>query len=257
MPEMQPATPDAAGVTKTPQGQIADLFPSTSTPASSTETIVRPPPTPEGKPPTTTPSTETKGETDGKEATPPRQADDRSLISKGDSPQGAPEKYENFNVPEGFVIAEDVAPRINALFKEGNLSQSYAQKLIDFYVKETKEAQERPGNFYKEMRKNWVEEINKDADIGGSKLNGAMASISRLIGSTGEVGEAFKDAMDYTGAGDHPAVAKFLYALAKKLTEGGPVRGSGPSTEGMRQPGAPERPSAAQAMYPNLPSNRG
>src|SRR6516162_4719376 len=72
------------------------------------------------------------------------------------------------------------------------------------------------------MRKSWVEEINKDADIGGSKLNGAMAAISKLIGSTGEVGEAFKDAMDYTGAGDHPAVAKFLYALAKKLTEGGP-----------------------------------
>ena len=261
MAEMQPANQDASGVTRTPQGQIADLFPSTSTPASSTETIVRPPPTPEGKPQTTTPSTETtktEAPADGKEAAKPGTEDNRSLIGKGDSPQGAPEKYEAFNVPEGFVIAEDVAPKIDALFKEGNLSQSYAQKLIDFYVKETREAQERPGNFYKEMRQSWVEEINKDADIGGSKLNGAMAAISKLIGSTGEVGEAFKDAMDYTGAGDHPAVAKFLYALAKKLTEGGPVRGAGMVGVNERGqvtwPRNEAMPTAAQAMYPNLPS---
>jgi hypothetical protein len=194
---------------------------------------------------------------DGKEVAPSKPSDDRSIIGKGDSPQGAPEKYENFIVPEGFAIDKEVGDKVSALFKEGNLSQSYAQKLIDFYVKETQEAQQRPFDTYKEMRKAWVEEINKDSEIGGSKLNGAMAQISRLIGSTGEAGEAFKDAMDYTGAGDHPAVAKFLYALAKKLTEGGPVRGSGPSTEGMRSPGTPAMPSAAQAMYPNLPSSRG
>jgi hypothetical protein len=214
-------------------------------------------PTLAAKPQTTILSTETKAASDGKDQAAAGKEADRSLIGKGDSPQGAPEKYEDFNVPEGFILDPEVGDKIGTLFKEGNLSQSYAQKLIDFYIKETREAQERPGKFYQDMRKQWVDEINKDSDIGGSKLNGAMAAISKLIGSTGELGEAFKDAMDYTGAGDHPAVAKFLYALAKKLTEGGPVRGTGPSLEGMRQPGTPAMPSAAQAMYPNLPSNRG
>src|SRR6516162_7299744 len=132
MPEMQPANQDASGVTRTPEGQIADQSPNTSTPASATETIVRPPRTLGAKPQTTTPSTETTkvatgAQGDGKEVAPSKPSDDRSIIGKGDSPQGAPEKYENFIVPEGFAIDKEVGDKVSTLFKEGNLSQSYAQ----------------------------------------------------------------------------------------------------------------------------------
>jgi hypothetical protein len=128
---------------------------------------------------------------------------------------------------------------------------------VDFYVAKTTESHNQPYEQYQETRQTWRSEINADPDIGGTKLNGVMVSISKLIDSFGDakVADAFREAMDYTGAGDNPGVVKGLYALAKRLTEGGPVRGSGPSGEGQRQPGTPAAPTAAAALYPHLPSS--
>ena len=243
MPEALQPTSDSTAPTRTPEGTIQDQ--GTSIPPS--------PPSTEAKPTTTTTPAETKA---------PETKSDKSaqslLNEKSPEGAGAPEKYEDFKVPEGFTLDEDVAKNATTLFKELNLNQSNAQKLVDFYVKETKEAFDAPFNAYVDTRQAWRDEINADPNIGGTRLNGVKASIGRLIDSFGDskLVEAFRDAMDYTGAGDNPAVVRALYALSQKLTEGGPVRGTGPSSEGQRPPGL-DRPSAAQAMYPNLPSNRG
>src|SRR6516165_4290113 len=243
MPETQPTTPDEAGVTRTPTGEISS--PSTSTPA--TETIVRPPATPR---PTTTQLTETKTDVAAK---PPK-----SLINEECPAQGAPEKYEDFKTPEGFVLDQEAAGEFGTLAKKGNLSQSYAQELVDFYIKLQQQMNNAPAEFYEAKQNEWKSQINSDPEIGSSKWNGTRASIGRLFDSLGDakMTDAFREAMDYTGAGNHPAVVKFLARVAARLTEGGPVRGGGPSQEGMIRPGE-GRPSAAQAIYPNLPSNRG
>src|SRR6516162_7938812 len=239
MPETQPTTPDEAGVTRTPTGEISS--PSTSTPA--TETIVRPPPTP-----TITPSSETKSE-----APPPKPP--KSLINEESPAQGAPEKYEDFKTPEGFVLDQEAAGEFGTLAKKGNLSQSYAQELVDFYIKLQQQMNNAPAEFYEAKQNEWKSQINSDPEIGGSKWNGTRASIGRLFDSLGDANltDGFREAMDYTGAGNHPAVVKFLARVAQRLTEGGPVRGGGPSLDGMRRPGE-GAPSAAQAIYPNLPS---
>ena len=245
MPETQPTTPDVAGVTRTPTGEISS--PSTSTPA--TETIVRPPPTP------TKPEVSVeKAPSDGKEAREPR----KSVLNEKSPEEGAPATYADFTVPEGFELDPDIAKEAGALFKKQNLTQSQGQELVDFYVNKTKEAFEAPFRAYQDKRAEWRSEISGDAKIGGTKLNETMASISKLVDSFGDakVSEAFRDAMDYTGAGDHPAVVRGLHAIALKLTEGGAVRGGGPSPEGQRQPNTPERPTAAQSIYPNLPSTQ-
>ena len=241
MPDPQPTTPDVAGVTRTPTGEISS--PSTSTPA--TETIVRPPPTPA----TIVPSSETKTDAPAS-AKPPK-----SLINEEGPSQGAPEKYSDFTVPEGFTLDKEVAGDFGALAKEGNLSQGYAQKLVDFYVKLQQQMNNAPAEFYETKQNEWKSQINSDPEIGGSKWNGTRASIGRLFDSLGDANltDGFREAMDYTGAGNHPAVVKFLARVAQRLTEGGPVRGGGPSLDGMRRPGE-GAPSAAQAIYPNLPS---
>jgi hypothetical protein len=244
MPETQQTTPDAAGVTRTPTGEISS--PSTSTP----ETIVRPPPTPT-KPEVSDAKTAEKS--DGKEVSKP----DKSLINEK-GPEGAPEKYEDFKTPEGFTIPPEIASEIGAAFKEANLSQADGQKLVDLYAKHTQEALRAPAEFYMNKQEEWRNAINADPEIGGSKLNGTKVSIGKLIDSVGDskLADGFREAMDYTGAGNNPDVVRWLSRIAQRLVEGGPVRGGGPSSEGMRPPGV-GAPSAAQAIYPNLPSNRG
>jgi hypothetical protein len=240
MPDPQPMTQDEAGVTRTLTGEISS--PSTSTPGSDQpqETVVRPPPTP-----TTTQSIETK--TDAK---PPK-----SLINEESAPQGAPEKYSDFKVPEGFTLDQEAANDFGALAKKGNLSQAYAQELVDFYIKQQQQMNNAPAEHYEAKQQEWKDAISSDPEIGGSKWNDTRASIGRLFDSLGDASltDAFRQAMDYTGAGNHPGVVKFLARIAQRLTEGGPVRGSGPSLDGMRRPGE-GRPSAAQAIYPNLKS---
>ncbi len=205
------------------------------------------------KPGTEPSATEKKAETtpETKSTEPAKAADGTSLLNqsgeKTESPAGAPEKYEPFKAPEGFTITEDV----NILFKELNLSQAASQKLIDFVAPQILEALEAPFNHYNETRQGWQKET---MDKYGTKLPEVKQTVSKALDSLGnpKLAQSFREAMDLTGAGDNPAFIDVLFELAKKVTEGSHVKGSGPSKFGQSSGNKPA--SAAQAMYPHLPS---
>ena len=180
---------------------------------------------------------------------------DKTLLNKKDEakPAGAPEKYEAFKVPEGFVLDEAVAKEAGDIFKNLGLDQAQGQSLVDFYAAKTKEAAEQPYNEYLKMREGWQNDVKADPEI-GSRLPQVKETVSRALDSLGDpkLAADFRAAMDLTGAGDHPAFIKAFYKLAQQVTEGKAVKGMGPSTAGQQEPGkAP--PSAAHALYPNLP----
>jgi hypothetical protein len=260
MPEAQQMTFDEAGVSRTQGGTIADqstVTPPSTPPEKPAETIVRPPATPAKEATTTTPSTASKSEAkgDGKAETKAPPEAPKSLLNEKGPAQGAPEKYEDFKVPEGFELDKDVATEFGTIAKGLNISQAGAQELVDFYVKQTKQANDAPYQAWTDVQEQWRDEINNDAEIGGSKLNAVRQSIGRMFDSLDpKVSDPFRQAMDYTGAGNNPAVVKFLLAVSRRLTEGGPVRGGGPHPDAdkFRPGGGP--PSAAQAIYPGLRS---
>lgn len=167
---------------------------------------------------------------------------------------GAPEKYEDFKLPEGFKANEAAMTEAATLFKELNLPQEAAQKLIDVYAKQLQETSNAPFKAFEELRSNWRKEIVSDPSYGdGTELKPEVSAvIGRAIDSMGQEGaKAFREAMEVTGAGDNPAIFKGVLALAKAATEGRPVLGKGPSPAGQSAPGA-TRPSAAKALFPNL-----
>lgn len=171
---------------------------------------------------------------------------------------GAPEKYEAFKVPEGFELDSKVAEEAGTLFKDLNLSQEQGQKAVDFYVKNVQEAFQAPFRAYRDMRDGWIKDTKALPEIGGEIGQGKKVNvaISRMLNSFGDAKLAtdFYNALDLTGAGDHPAVVQILYKAAQLLSEGSHVSGNGPSKFGASQPGQTQRPSAAQALYPKLPS---
>lgn len=200
----------------------------------------------------TTSSTETKTETTSATSS----QEDKSLLNKdvkAAASPGAPEKYTDFTVPEGYTLDETVLKESSELFKSLNLDQAGAQKLIDMYVAKTSEAFQQPYKAYKDMREGWVKEIKADPEI-GAKLDQVKSTVARAIDGLGDakLADSFREAMDVTGAGDHPAFIRVFYRLAQLVTEGKPVAGSGPSAHGQRQPGAAPV-SAARALYPNNP----
>src|SRR5215469_13394536 len=158
MPEAAQPTPDSAGVTRTPTGEIATSPSPTPTP----ETIVRPEPTP-----TKSEATAEPEKSDGKETREPG----KSLINEKSTEEGAPTEYTEFKVPEGFELDKAVAGEASALFKKNNLSQTQAQEFVDFYVKHAQESSQAPFKAWQDTQDQWRNDINSDSEIGGSKLN--------------------------------------------------------------------------------------
>jgi hypothetical protein len=143
-------------------------------------------------------------------------------------------------------------------FRELNLTQDAAQKLMDMHIKHANEAAEQPYKAYVDMRADWRKSVLSDPVVGNGQdlkpeVKQTIARMYDTIGDTKLVSE-FKEAMDMTGVGDHPAFVKLIYSLAQRATEGRPVAGTKPTPESQTAPGASVRPNPAQALYPNLPS---
>lgn len=171
---------------------------------------------------------------------------------KPEAKPGAPEKYETFTVPEGVTLDEKTLTDATAMFKEMGLDQAGAQKLIDFHTAKAKEAAEAPGKAWNDLRTDWQNKVKADPEIGG-KLSEVRETVGRALDSLGpELAREVRDAMNLTGAGDHPAIVKAFYKMAQAVNEGKHVAGGNPSPAGQKAPNSGPR-SAASAMYPNLP----
>jgi hypothetical protein len=229
MSETQATTPE--GVARTATGEIASQTQTTgtgTTPQTSTT-------------PTETPSLANQS--------------GESLANQkpaADAPAGAPTEYSQFTVPDGYELDAGVAKEATTIFKSMNLNQAQAQQLVDFYTAKTAESANQPYQAWNDMQEQWVKEVKADPVI-GPKLNEVKTTIARAIDGLNDpkLAASFREAMDFTGAGNNPAFIKAFYKLAQMVTEGSHVTGTGPSPQGQRRQG--ETPSAARAMYPNLP----
>ena len=191
------------------------------------------------------------GEIIDRSAAPP--ANESAAEPKPES-AGAPEAYTDFTVPEGHTLDAAAIESATPIFRELGLSQDQAQRLVSFYSEQIGKINSENEGFMETMRTQWREELKADKDIGG-KLDAVKVDISRALDRLPtEVRDNFKSAMDLTGAGDHPAIIKAMYSLASLIGEGTHVSGKGPSADGQSKTGVATRPSAAQSMYPNLPS---
>lgn len=170
-----------------------------------------------------------------------------------ESQSGAPESYADFTAPEGTTLNADAIKSASSLFKELGLNQAQAQKLVDFAAKQGRSDVAQLAKAYTDMRQDWRTQLKADPEI-GSKLPEVQETVGRVLDGLGDpkLATEVRAALDLTGAGDHPAIVKAFYKLAQKVVEPKHVNGAGPSPEGQRAPGTNDRPSLAQAMYPNL-----
>lgn len=189
-------------------------------------------------------------EKDGKDT-----KDTKTLLNKDQKDaSGAPEKYEDFKLPDGLKLEPTALAEATKVFKDLNLSQAGAQSLVDFHAAQLKAAVDGPFKAVVDLKSTWENELRdtygKDIEAGG-KLN---VQIGRFIDSMpAKIGTEFRAAMDATLAGSNPAFVAAMKWVSDQLAEGSSVVGKGPSPLGQKDPKAPP-PSVAQAMYPHLKS---
>lgn len=167
-------------------------------------------------------------------------------------PAGAPETYSEFKAPEGFTLDKAALEEATPIFKKHGLSQEAAQEFIDYYAKRSGSAAEEGARLLKEQNDAWVSEIKADPEIGG-KLDEVKTRVSKMLDGLGnaKLATEFRQAMDYTGAGNNPAFIRVMNAIAKQLTEGSHIRGNSASPMGQSSRGQ-AMPTAAKALYPDL-----
>lgn len=238
-------TTDEAGITRTETGEISNETKGTSE-ASNQNTNQ------ETTPERTTLLNQAEKKEEKVEAATDKKGDEAKDKAEGK----APEKYESFKVPEGYEIPEKVMTEVSALFKEMGLSQDQAQKLIDFQTKMETEAGDAPYKAWDEMKSGWRRDAENHPDLKGKLA--ADGEVTVRIGKflnqlDPKLANDFRDLMELTGAGDHPAFIRVIDYAAKKLTESGShVAGNGPAAPGQSRDGQTRQPSAAEAMWPNL-----
>ncbi len=177
---------------------------------------------------------------------------------KSETTTGAPEKYTDFTVPEGFKFDAAALAEAQTVFKELNLSQASAQKLVDTYTKQISAAANAPYDLWANTQREWNTEILSrfGGESGSNKLRGDINNvINRVLPPTMQ--KSFRAALDFTGAGSNPDMLEAFSIMLRPHMEGRPVPSGNPSSATNTDPTRPSGPiDPAAAMYPHLVGNR-
>jgi hypothetical protein len=159
----------------------------------------------------------------------------------GDKPQEAPESYESFTLPDGMEMTKEENTQANEVFKDLNLSQKQAQKLIDFEVKRGSEKDARIQSAWDQVNEGWVTDSKSDSEFGGTALNESLAIAKIARDAYGN--DKFTEMLEVTGVGNHPEMIRFLIKAGKPLKDDKILQGS--------YAGGAEK-NAAKTLFPDM-----
>lgn len=182
------------------------------------------------------PSTEGKAEGDKSDAKPEgdgkdflAETDDDDAESQADAPrdakpESAAEAYQPFELPEGMEEDREALAKATPIFRELNLDQGQAQKLVSLQaeiMRDTVQAYHKAlSDGHAETLKTWAKETKAHEEFGGKNLTASKALAAQALAL--EPG-ARKVLVDY-GLDRNPHVFALLARLGSKLSPDSLVR---------------------------------
>lgn len=146
-------------------------------------------------------------------------------------PEGAPEEYAEFAMPEGITLDPELTDQFKTTAKELNLTQEQAQRVVELGAA----MRQRDAEMLVNARAEWVAQ---------SKAQFSEADLATAKHAVDVYGDKdFQTFLNESGLGNHPQWIRFLVNAGKSATEDRVVQG-GDSTN------TPLRTQAKQ-LYPN------
>ena len=131
-------------------------------------------------------------------------------------------------LPEGFTADDKTQDSFIEIANKYSFSKEAVDALVKLQADVQKGLSEKGKSDWETTQADWKKAAETDKDIGGAKLQPALANISKLIDQYGD--DEFRAVMDLTGAGNHPAFIRMLNKVASKVVqEGGPVSPGNPT----------------------------
>jgi hypothetical protein len=136
----------------------------------------------------------------------------------------APLEYK-FTAPEGVKLDEARIGKFTEMAKTANLDPKVAQEMLDLYIADMQGSTAANAQAWTDLQAQWKAELEKDPTFAGPAGADAMVTIGRAFDTYGS--KEARDAFNLTGAGNNPAIARFIHSMAKALDEGGAVPAGG------------------------------
>lgn len=137
--------------------------------------------------------------------------------------EGAPETYE-LAAPEGFTITDDAKALAEPVFRDLNLTNDQANKLMPVAAKFADQIktgiEQQMLQAVTAQRKDWLDTAQADPDIGGAKWADSMALAGKALDAAGHpAGSPFRNFLNETGLGNHPEMIKWAVKVGQIVGE--------------------------------------
>lgn len=188
--------------------------------------------------------------------------DDESTLLSGKEPEGegtllggevkgegegapeakAPEKYEEFAVPDGMTLEPKALATFTDLAKQSNLPQDQAQKFLDVGIALVQSLATEIDEGWKNTRQNWRKDLMQDADFGGAKMQETITAANRVLRKYGS--EPLAKWLQNSGAGDNAELVRLL-ARVDRATREDTLETGGQTTQDSETAGL-------RSLYPSM-----
>ncbi len=133
--------------------------------------------------------------------------------------------YDAWELPEGVSLPDEALTGFNEIIGKRGLDQEAGQELIEFGTRFVQQERERIGqeqhDVFNATRADWRKSFETEAgNQRNTILQDAKSAIVSAIPDETQRAE-FWNVLNFTGAGDHPAVIKVFAAIGKSARERG------------------------------------
>lgn len=142
---------------------------------------------------------------------------------KEDEPAGAPEKYEDFKLPEGLTLDAPVMDAFTALAKETNLPQATAQKFVDLAAQMQQNTVAQVQSVVEAQAEKWGLDSKADKEFGGDKFDENLAIAKTALDRFGT--PELRTLLNQSKLGNHPEVLRFMFRAGQAISQDGFVPG--------------------------------
>lgn len=157
----------------------------------------------------------------------PKEGADANKDKSKDSPK-APEKYEDFKMPDGVEVDKALLEKAVPLFKEANLPQEAAQKFVDMYAAQIAQMSQAQQEQWGKVRDGWVSSGKTDKEIGGDNWDGKISDAKLALDKFGT--PELRQALNDFGMGDHPEVIRVFSRIGALVKDDKLHLGQGSAT---------------------------
>jgi hypothetical protein len=163
-----------------------------------------------------------------------------AAATEAEPPVPEPEEpiaYEPFKFPEGATPDETKVAALTELASQYRVPQEDVQKLVDMYIAGQQTLLDRMAehqqNVWRETNEAWIDQIKKDREIGGNRLETVLARCSDVIDRFASTSrdaavrfaaqDRLRTALNVTGAGNHPDIVRFLANVSEAVAPPQPI----------------------------------